>query len=253
MSLRLSLTTCAICCDDSCDSSLACGHSVCAACRATGFAAAESSLSRGEAAGEQLTLLACPLCRVDYADAALPAALASLRSTLRRVAVVKLREQGLTPACACGKTCQRVLTGAPPLPPCPPMAGLALEHFAVGALSYFRCSSCAALYFGGLAVCDAAAPAAAAAAAAPLICPACTAMPPGVSVCAMHGVDGLYFKCLYCCSVATHICRAGTNLYCDVCHDISVDNASRFGTILDWKPIVARDAHRQCTGRDPST
>ena len=68
---------------------------MCAGCKAEAFSSAERGLCRGEAVAAQLTLLACPACRVEYADAALPRALAALRSTLRRVAVAKLRDQGL--------------------------------------------------------------------------------------------------------------------------------------------------------------
>jgi hypothetical protein len=55
----------------------------------------ERGLRRGEAVTAQLGLLACPECRVEYADAALPPALAALRAMLRRIAVAKLRDQGL--------------------------------------------------------------------------------------------------------------------------------------------------------------
>ena len=82
-------------CGEGSSAPLPCGHAVCASCKAEAFSSAERGLCRGEAVAAQLTLLACPVCRVEYADAALPRALAALRSTLRRVAVAKLRDQGL--------------------------------------------------------------------------------------------------------------------------------------------------------------
>ena len=74
---------------------LPCGHAVCGGCQSEAFASVERGLRRGEAVTAQLGLLACPECRVEYADAALPPALAALRAMLRRIAVAKLRDQGL--------------------------------------------------------------------------------------------------------------------------------------------------------------
>ena len=33
------------------------------------------------------------------------------------------------------------------------------------------------------------------------------------------------------------------------CHVIADDNARRNGTVLDWRPILARDAWRHCDGK----
>ena len=86
---------CSVCGEGSSAPPLPCGHAVCVGCQADAFSSAERGLCRGEAVAAQLTLLSCAECRVEYADAALPRALAALRSTLRRVAVAKLRDQGL--------------------------------------------------------------------------------------------------------------------------------------------------------------
>lgn len=39
---------------------------------------------------------------------------------------------------------------------------------------------------------------------------------------------------------------------CEACHAISVDNAERHGTVLDWRPIVKNDPTRWCRG-DPAS
>lgn len=41
---------------------------------------------------------------------------------------------------------------------------------------------------------------------------------------------------------------AGLNHYCDSCHAIADLNARTYGTVLDWAPILARDAWRHCAG-----
>ena len=134
---------------------------------------------------------------------------------------------------------------------------------ATAKFTFHGCSKCDAIFFGGLAQCgvtsaaggdsDDSAQVSSSTDDAPHLCPACEAAPPGATLCGRHGSDAIFFKCLYCCSVATHICRAGRNVYCDPCHDLSVENAKRNGTVLDWRPILARDEHRQCSGRDAST
>ncbi len=173
--------------------------------------------------------------------------------------------------------------------------------FAMARLSYYLCErpGCGKPFFAGLASCEVAGEASGgggggAAAAAPppastryggryapppqtqpTLCAACRPPPPG-AICKTHrDPEFVIWKCMYCCSVATHMCRGGVNVYCAFsalrsraapaspppsphthttsgatpgkpCHDIADLNARTNGTVLNWQPIIARDTWRRC-------
>ena len=59
-------------------------------------------------------------------------------------------------------------------------------------------------------------------------------------------------KCMYCCAVATHACRAGQKHYCTPCHDIADANFRATSGEMNWAPLLARDAHRMCASSSTS-
>lgn len=151
--------------------------------------------------------LECALCRADItlrpgenADAATMSTLQAgfeSREALRRSAVMKLRELGLAPDCACGAgECKFKTAGGS----CPPISTEALSAVAMSKLAFYRCTKCHCAYWGGLRSCEADSDPADM---APPVCPSCEALPAGFEVCAAHGREGILWKCLWCCRPGT--------------------------------------------------
>ena len=86
--------------------------------------------------------------------------------------------------------------------------------YALDRFSYYPCSKCSRPYFGGLRACgegmaDAAGGGGAGGGLADLICPRCQPMPPGQTVCKLHGNAELQFKCKFCCERLALWCECG--------------------------------------------
>ncbi|GLC37550.1 hypothetical protein PLESTB_001759700 [Pleodorina starrii] len=98
-------------------------------------------------------------------------------------------------------------------------------------LTFYKCSKCTSVYYGGLKACGAAMPngaapqqqqqqqqqaAVAAGGDQELVCGGCCARAAGTN-CPRHGTNYIEWKCKYCCSLASWFCW-GTTHMCEPCH-----------------------------------
>ena len=155
---------------------------------------------RWEASGPRINFgyTACPLCRAAMEHPSLGAAraeVARLREQLGKKCLMRLRYDNLE-RCAELTLPSSAFFGKP-------------QAYAMKRYTYFMCFECKEPYYGGEAVCGAAAgefkP-------EELICGQCQPLMGGATECEKHGRDYLEYKCRFCCSVRRY--AAGDPLTC---------------------------------------
>jgi len=229
---------CSICGDNCVDEDvLACTHALCKEC----LFSSQAPISKAAESGWELNApiiigTHCPICRAPIPSAKLLPSVQRLAGDCLSLGLKKVAEEHLRPKCECGKVCRT--QGVP----CPPMSPDALPRFVMGAFSFYKCTKCTHVFFGGLRACldglqnkggpeggavsssssfsatttmDTCSTAAVSAPISALICPSCEAMQPGSHRCPKHGHEALQWKCFHCCAPATQFCRA-RNYYCEV-------------------------------------
>ena len=96
-----------------------------------------------------------------------------------------------------------------------------LFEFAVHQTTFYECFKCQQPYFGGMEDCAQAMQSENAALRKEnLLCKNCVIkeMGYGQATCEKHGDQYIDYKCMYCCSMAMHVCCGGTQYFCDPCH-----------------------------------